>query len=50
MPVPQSGTHLAPIGGDALTVLLSNVLETKVLAVDVEDINALFRLHALVEE
>jgi GntR family transcriptional regulator, transcriptional repressor for pyruvate dehydrogenase complex len=48
--VPQSGTYLAPIGSDALTVLLSNVLETKVVAVDAEDINALFRLRALVEE
>lgn len=48
--VPQSGTYLAAIGTDALTALLSNVLETNVVSVDVEDIDALYRLRLLVEE
>ncbi|WP_404294422.1 FadR/GntR family transcriptional regulator (plasmid) [Microvirga sp. RSM25] len=48
--VPQSGTFLAGIGGDALTALLSNVMDTDFIAIDTEDINSVYQFRAFVEE
>lgn len=48
--VPQSGTYLARIGGDALTSLLSNVMETDFISIDTEDIESVYRLRAFLEE
>lgn len=48
--VPQSGTYLAQIGGDALTSLLSNVMETDFISIDTEDIDSIYQFRAFVEE
>lgn len=48
--IPQSGTYLARIGGDALTSLLSNVMETDFISIDTEDIDSIYRFRAFFEE
>lgn len=48
--VPQSGTYIAGIGGDALTALLSNVMDTDIIKIEGEDIDTLYQFRAHVEE
>lgn len=48
--VPQSGTYIAGIGGDALTALLSNVMDTDLIKIEDEDIDTLYQFRAHVEE
>lgn len=48
--VPQSGTYLARIGGDALTSLMSNVMETDFITIDPNDIESIYRFRAFFEE
>lgn len=48
--VPQSGTYLAAIGSDAMTALLSNVMQTDAADVGVEELDALYSLRSVLEE
>jgi len=48
--LPQSGTYLASIGSDALAILIQNVMDTNIIAVEADDIELLYTFRAFLEE